>query len=162
MKRRDLDKLGLEPDPLDGRHPFSETELARFEKKFKHKLPPDYVEFLRHHNGDWPSNAPTFGDAEVEVQSFFYLRPEGEVEIDDPKVGEFCNLWVQHRQYGKTLGDGVLPIADTSSGSPVLVVCEKDKSWIGFINLEEAPPKRKSIEHLADSFTEFVKLLQVK
>ena len=89
MKMSNLDKLGLEPDPIDGRHPFSEKELAKFEKAFKHKLPHDYVEFLKLHNGDWPKYEPTFRDGEFEVQSFFYLRPDGEIEVDDPKVGEW-------------------------------------------------------------------------
>ncbi len=163
MKMRNLKEFGLEPDETYGPHPpASAAEISKFEKAFGHKLPEDYVQFLRDHNGDWPTREPTFRDGETEVQYFYYLRPEGEVEIDDPgNDTEFGNLWVMYRERGKPLGAGVLPIADTTDGSSIFFVYDQGKPWVGFIDLETGPPKRKRVERVADSFTEFINLLEV-
>ena len=150
-----FERLGLHGAPWDrksksGKDSPPDKIITNFEHHFGIALPPEYLAFLRFHNGGIPKrrifhlkNVSTDYPLEngYSIGIFYYL--------DENREG-FNNLWSVTKRLRPFVGDTALPIAEDVSGDVISIETKTGRVEYG----NHEADFEKAI--IADSFLEFL------
>ncbi|UYZ63417.1 SMI1/KNR4 family protein [Hymenobacter weizhouensis] len=135
--------------------PVNPADIAEFEETNEITLPSDYKDFLLQHNGGRPLYSKVAG-TDVEVKWLYSM-------IEEPA---WASLFNALDVYEGRIPSWYMPIGTDSGGNLyIMSLYKKNKGVIAFWRHEEEAEENGSdyfenLTHIADSFTEFVHLLQ--
>jgi hypothetical protein len=136
----------------------TDADLVLFQELIQGKLPEDYKAFLKNENGGRAQPGcfrfkTTAGDAEDAVVHYFYALYDG-------RIGNIQRTFVR---FNERIPSGYLPIASDTFGNLLLLgVASRNAGKVYFWDHEEEQeiPTLKNMSLVADSFSQFVALLE--
>ncbi|MCP3925715.1 MAG: SMI1/KNR4 family protein [Desulfobacterales bacterium] len=148
---RDLSEINISKSKLCP----SKKEIEAYEKKFKVKIPIEYINFLNFSNGGFPELDSFIPEGQNEnnkwsVDHFYFLNN---------KKSEFHNIWKITKEWYKHIGKYSIPIASDGGDNQIYIDTKQDnaiflcihdenfkkikvaKSLKGFLDLLEEDPE---------------------
>jgi hypothetical protein len=136
---------------------LSEIDVARFEKRLGHKLPPAYREFLLKYNGGDPVSGEILGrddDPNAPYEHGDAVRVLYKLPTPEQGVADYETL-VAPREHAWELPSDLLPIGDDAGGNAFVLELGSRGCAVRFLNHErlDKPPSEHRV--LANDFLDF-------